>query len=584
MIGGLLESTIKCPCVQNRNPRSEEDVLGEVAQYLPDKDGADKCLQIYLRSVQPMLPTFDRQDLINQYTRFWATFRHEKSFPQFTCMIFTICYCACMCKSEEMLYHPGEPKLRTEMVYQAEMDRFLKGAELSLRSCGFPARPTILTLAAACILQCVIHRVATIDNTSEIAQLVRVAQLMGLHRDATLFKNLKLSAPELKLRRILWFHMMCMDISGSVHNGLPPTVLDKSHDVKLPSENDGLDQDRMAQIFANGKYESLNLLGKLMHEIYGLRKVTTAQFDELVAETTKFEASIKKRTEMIRSFKFETRHPEINIESLRWLQKYFCSSFELLSSRMFCMLYHPSFSNWKRKRDRLIRESLKILRLYEVTANIPEFKTYLWYIRFGRPLHSYVLLVRDIYQHPNAYLHEQGREIPGVDGRIVRIEKAIAEIEFLQLYSLSSHALEQWKVFMKVKDFVWNTLPPEAIAKAIEAMQQEPISAGAGGTEDITLVSPSLINRTRGGDESIETSASPENGSDATPPTALSDISANSMEKQPLLYNDIFLPIATDFSDASGSTGDNVVEHLLNLDTWNIDWNAYSFDVSQLSS
>ncbi|KAK7208340.1 hypothetical protein BZA70DRAFT_273492 [Myxozyma melibiosi] len=582
LIGGLLEPTIKCCSIQNRSPRSAEHVLGQAARYMPDKASADMCLQLYLRSVQPFFPIFDRQYLIDQYKLFWSSYKHERSFPQFTCIIFTICYCACLAKGEELLFHPNEPKLRTTNEYQAEMDKFLKGAELSIRSCGFPARPSIIPLAAACIMQAVIHRVSTIDNTSEIAQLVRVAQLMGLYRDATVFKNLKLTPAELKLRRTLWFHLMCMDISGSLHNGLPPTILQDSHDVKLPSEDEGLDQDRMAQIYANGKYESLNLLGKLMHEIYGLRKVTSAQFDELVKETTRFELKIHQRIEKIQSFKFEERHPEISLATLKGLQKLFCSSFELLCSRIFCLLYHPSFACWNMKRTELIRAAMKVLRLYDSTSELPHLVSYLWYIRFGRPLHSFVLLLRDIYQRPDDYVHEIGREVEGIDGRILTVEKGIAESEYLQLHTLSSQAAEQWKLLLRVKDFVWNSLPPERILKA-RAMIPARLRF-ATGLEQLEKDTKEGGNRLGGDAGDTSESVSPNNSNvscDDTPHTVASDSSVASGEAGEsgmATVSEIEAPVILDFPDLTGLTSDDMVQQLLNLDSWNIDWNNLGID------
>ncbi|KAK9458711.1 uncharacterized protein V1516DRAFT_629877 [Lipomyces oligophaga] len=536
----VLDKSVRSNTLLQSEPRTDEEVLGEVADFLPSKSEADLCLQQYLRAIQPLIPLFDRTDLIKRYTEFWLTFRYEQKFPTFVSVIFLICYCACLTKSEELNYVEGEPCLRTELTYQAEVERYQTALELSLKLCLFPCRPTTDCLIAAVIHQCCTHRSSSVHNATEVAQLVRVAQLMGLYRDPTRFSKLGLDPPEIKTRRGLWFHLMCMDISGSVCCGLPPTIIDGSHDVEMPDENVGYEQEQMSQILANGKHGALRIQGLQLQYIYGLRKVRPLKFAQLVEEANNYAKEIKVRIAKLRNMTFEKRHPEASLAQLESFRNMACLYMELLCSRTYCMLYHPSLDGWVSKRKDLITAATKVLRLCIEYANLPECKAIIWYFRVVRPHHSLILVMKDIYCHPNEPISEEGFEESGVDGRIRIVEQAIGDYEYMQLHKLSDYAESQWKAVLKVKDLVWASLPAEILAKSTLG----------------NLTPAELRNSARN-------ASSTESDSETT-----------GLRKADAPVPDSSLSLLT-----GPIEDDDILQRMANLNSWDIDWLSFVFDL-----
>lgn len=104
---------------------------------------------------------------------------------------------------------------------------------------------------------------------------------MGLHRDGALFG---LGTVECEVRRRIWWHIMHLDIQGSIATGLPPLggsgedqfdtkmvselrdeFVGNGGDVSLPSNTSP------AMILAVGRYETAQLLRKIMVRLLGIR-------------------------------------------------------------------------------------------------------------------------------------------------------------------------------------------------------------------------------------------------------------------------------------------------------------------------
>ncbi|KAK9323482.1 hypothetical protein V1517DRAFT_320404 [Lipomyces orientalis] len=545
-IGGLLDQGFRpesrdAESASLSSQCSNRNILGELIDYLPRPEQSDQYFQEYLRVVYPFIPLFDRTDLIQRYNKFWATYQQEKSIPHFICVLFMIFYTACLSRSEHLKYYPGELKIRKYNVYQAEMDNYLKATAISLEKCDFPVRPSLLCLAAATIMQVVMYRNSTVHNASEVAQLTRVAQLMGMHRDPALFANLSLEPAEAKLRRSVWWHLVCLDTHGSISDGLPPTTHTAHYDVKFAPEDVGLEQDQMAQILSNGKYAAARVLSDLLHEIYGLTKVKLSTFAQLVADTAAFRADMKRRIDVISAMNFEVRHPETSLELLRKVQRCACLFLNLLCSRMCHMLYHPNFENWSAKRVDVVKAAMRVLRLHIEYTRLPDCAEFLWYIRMGQPHHGLMMLLKDIYHRPHDGIEEEEYNKTGIDGRSNIVEETIANSEYLRLNELSSFADGQWKTILKVKDRVWKAL------------------------------------RTSSADQpQLQTTESEvQSGHDAD--QVGSEVPAHTVEfGQP--QSDIVGLAYTD-EDGLDVGSDDALRQLLNLDSWEFDWASYGFSV-----
>ncbi|KAK9315146.1 hypothetical protein V1524DRAFT_476899 [Lipomyces starkeyi] len=453
---------------------SGQNILGELSEFLPRVEQSDQYFYEYLRVVHPFMPFFD----------------------------------PCMSRSEHLKYYPGESKIRKQNVYQAEMDKYLKATEISLKKCDFPMRPTLLCLVAVTILQ-VIHRTSTVHNASEVAQLTRVAQLMGMHRDPALFATLSIEPADAKVRRSVWWHLNMSDLSKT-----------KWHRSSLMA----------------------NMPSDQLYEIYGLTKVKQSTFDQLVAATAAFRADMKRRIDVVSSMTFEQRHPESSLELLRKMQRCACLFLDLLSSRTCYMLYHPNFENWSAKRIDIVKAAMRVLRLHIEYTRLPDSVEFVWYIRMGQPYHGLMMLLKDIYHRPNDAVDEGESIDTGIDGRINIVEETIANIEYLRLNELSSFAEGQWKTILKVKDHVWQALP---------ASPNQPPHPASG----------SEVQPAKRGDVQ---------GSELDHPTDNWEFGRSGSDV-----------VGIDHPDEQGVEvcPDDVLQQLLNLDSWDIDWATYGFDI-----
>ncbi|KAK9386222.1 hypothetical protein V1515DRAFT_616724 [Lipomyces mesembrius] len=479
---------------------SGQNILGELSDYLPRVEQADQYFHEYLRVVHSFMPFFDRTDLIQRYHQFWATYWRESSFPQFLSVLFMIFYTACMSRSEHLRYYPGESKIRKQNVYQAEMDKYLKATEISLKKCDFPMRPTLLCLVAVTIPQTVIHRTCSAHGYALYPEL---------------FATLSIEPADAKIRRSVWWHLVCLDTHLSISNGLPPTTQTVHQDVKFAPEHVGLEQDQMAQILSNGKYAAARILSDQLYEIYGLTKVKQSTFDQL------------RRINVISSMTFEQRHPESASEVLRKMQRCACLFLDLLSSRTS-------------KRIDIVKAAMRVLRIHIEYTRLDSVE-FVWYIRMGQPYHGLMMLLKDIYHRPNDAIEEESINT-GLDGRINIVEETIANIEYLRLNELSSFAEGQWKTILKVKDLVWQALPASSDQPPLPTSGSEIQPAKRDDVQESELDPPA---------DGWEFGRS---GSDI---------------------------VGIDYPDEQGVEvcPDDVLQQLLNIDSWDIDWTTYGFDV-----
>ena len=116
---------------------------------------------------------------------------------------------------------------------------------------------------------------------------------MGLHRDGALFG---LSPVECEVRRRIWWHIMHLDIQGSIATGLPPLggssedqfdtkMVSELRDECIGSEHSQTPSTSPAMILAIGRYETAQLLRKIVVRLVGIkppRKNDIAEMGQMV--------------------------------------------------------------------------------------------------------------------------------------------------------------------------------------------------------------------------------------------------------------------------------------------------------------
>lgn len=111
-------------------------------------------------------------------------------------------------------------------------------ASEALHSSCFPRTPTVQSLTAYLILQCTFMREEEpLTTCSFIGVAVRVAQMLGLHKDPRQFESqAKIAAVAAEVRRRVWWHVFALDVLVATAAGLPPLIGSNSFDVALPTD------------------------------------------------------------------------------------------------------------------------------------------------------------------------------------------------------------------------------------------------------------------------------------------------------------------------------------------------------------
>ncbi|KAK9449471.1 uncharacterized protein V1518DRAFT_455633 [Limtongia smithiae] len=436
---------------------STSDHMYELSKYLPPRRAADELFDEYLRHVQPFAPMFERRDIIRRYKEFWDTYPTSSSLSHFACVMFAVFFLATTSRADRIKYVPGESILRDSSPYDTEIAMYQHGAELALKICDFAKRPSLLCLVGASMLQICVSRVYSVDTNGEIARFVRAAQLMGMHRDPSLFANMRLDPVDSRLRRAVWWHLICLDVNGSVWQGLPSITQTDNYDVQLPEEDFDYEEEVLAQVLANGKYLATRCLSNQLNEIYGISKIKNSTFQRLSLEVEDFRKDMTNRIERISAMTFATRHAETSLSALQTIQRLAIKYLSLLSSRAYMMLYHPNFEGWSFNRVDVVKAAMKMLRLHLEYSRLPDCLEFLWYVRLAQPLHGLNIVLRDICQNPNEAINDRDEEElqqDGVDPRVQLVEETLARARFMRSNELSEYARLQWNAIFRIQNLI----------------------------------------------------------------------------------------------------------------------------------
>ena len=269
---------------------------------LPTKPVSNALLEVFFIAVWPICPLVDRSSLQTDYDDFWAWCgNNDESLPSqkfiddptFFCLLFAILYCGASAAPEA---HWASDLLRDQC-----KDTILKQlktaytASLS-QSCHLEY-PTINTLVSTLLTGPFIdppHE--SMQSLVSISTTVRIAQSMGLHREATWSA---LDHKDQETRRRIWWHIVWLDLQSSVSTGLPPCcggdVLDGVSVVAYGDNGGAVINSEVLDLtllFAIGRSESTRLQWNIVSHLQNSRKMTTKKLSELATDAKRVEQTI----------------------------------------------------------------------------------------------------------------------------------------------------------------------------------------------------------------------------------------------------------------------------------------------------
>ncbi|OQD79625.1 hypothetical protein PENANT_c047G02290 [Penicillium antarcticum] len=269
---------------------------------LPTRPVSNALLEVFFIAVWPICPLVDRFSLQKDYDDFWDWCgRNDEALPSqkfiddptFFCLLFAILYCGASAAPEA---HWGSVQLQNECK-DTILQQLKTNYTASLSQSRHLEHPTINTLVSALLIGPFVDKHhEPMQNLVSISTTVRIAQSMGLHREAT-WSALNHEAQE--TRRRIWWHIVWLDLQSSVSTGLPPCCGSDALDgvsVVASGVNDGaiissevLD---LTSLFVIGRSESTRLQWNIVFHLQSLQEMTTNKLSDLAMDAKRLEQTL----------------------------------------------------------------------------------------------------------------------------------------------------------------------------------------------------------------------------------------------------------------------------------------------------
>jgi hypothetical protein len=215
----------------SRFRRMNSDILSG----MPSERQSHILFRCWLSGVHGPLPMVYPPKALEFYEQFWDWYKNKRESGEpmpntgFLPFLYAIWYAGSVSMSLRGLkeWFPGTKRATLSAGFHDQITRCLVSA-------NFPRIASIPSLAAFLTLTIIIAKEEEpLTSSLFVGLALRVAQMLGLHREPTLFN---FEPWEVESRRRLWWHVVMSDTMISVSSGLPPLITDGFWDVKMVSE------------------------------------------------------------------------------------------------------------------------------------------------------------------------------------------------------------------------------------------------------------------------------------------------------------------------------------------------------------
>ena len=194
------------------------DVL---AHHLPARKDTDRLLSTYFHAQAVAAPFIHSPTFRKQYQAFWDNPRATS--PLWTSMLFSICHIASSClRPNNNNTPPYNNSYATAAAYCLVLGEYFRPAQ-------FAPESALLFVQA----QCLSTQILSNDIAVLMSHTVRIATVMGYHRDPS---HGKWTPFQGEMRRRVWSLLLQLDLLISFHMGLPSNVQYPTWDT-LPPRN-----------------------------------------------------------------------------------------------------------------------------------------------------------------------------------------------------------------------------------------------------------------------------------------------------------------------------------------------------------
>lgn len=208
----------------------------EMLDHVPSKAQSDSLYKGFMSGVHAISPVLHPPTILKSYHAFWdwydrGSYSGEQCpDPSFLPLLYAIWYGGSATISIRIIIAEFQVSSRAVLseLYNDQVTRWLT-------QISFPKSPSLHGLAAFLIVQTILSKEEEpLTSSLFISRALRVAQMMGLHRDPAQFG---ITSFEAESRRRVWWHIVHMDGVVAMSSGLPPLVSDENYwDVRETSE------------------------------------------------------------------------------------------------------------------------------------------------------------------------------------------------------------------------------------------------------------------------------------------------------------------------------------------------------------
>ncbi|KAK9452009.1 uncharacterized protein V1518DRAFT_410119 [Limtongia smithiae] len=457
---------------------SPSDAVAVLLTLLPEKSISDDLVERYFAAVHQSIPLLNKCWFRKAYDSFWMNARTQSDVDTlFLPLLFVVYFTATLSICETVLFDifrsPNEHITAVEAMerqnlqeqkiteQRAQQNKYRIAVEISLAACRFPSQPSLQGLLASTLLYSCNAAHSSDAGTGTVARLIRVAQMMGMHRDPLNFK-VQMDVELAQTRRLVWWQLIQLDYIISMSQGLPPVVHSMESDVKLPSEHvivDGHeyeDQDDAAVMAMNAVSEAAMLNCTILLSVYGIQKCTTAQINKLDEEIVKIRPKMERRWRRIVEMRYANPDSPDTLFN-EWVF-YFI---HLVNEKSYTYLHHPhdlvdshaaagqAASNEPTLREKVVRSATNTLYYYLGFTRMPDFLPFVWYFRTIQPYHAIIILLQDLYINPPVLPKPAAANIE--DERLRVIEQTFQVMHFLKIMDTSEAVRNMWQMLNKLR-------------------------------------------------------------------------------------------------------------------------------------
>ncbi|KAL9576647.1 MAG: hypothetical protein Q9212_006929 [Teloschistes hypoglaucus] len=224
------------PAKVSSQPHIDFSALAGLLSLLPSKQICNWLLYSFLVGVRPLYTFVHIPTLRADYNDFWQWYENlETSFPTgklmddptFLCLLFSVLYCGSVTASDSFWAVGALQALKEEAVIK-DLGNLL---DSSLRCVQHLRHPTLNTLSASLLSHTFVVQGSDSGELDSVSLMIRTAQRMGLHVQ---FPIPKLDPATCEVRRLVWWHILWLDLQTSVIHGLPMQCLNNDAQRLVP--------------------------------------------------------------------------------------------------------------------------------------------------------------------------------------------------------------------------------------------------------------------------------------------------------------------------------------------------------------